>query len=340
MAYEGGWWCCCKSCWHFDDEFDREDSTTIGGHWWEVDGDWEIQDNTLVALDESPDLNLIYLAKRHYKEPYHQHVKVKARFNFSELAVGDTFRLLGFYNENDGSYIALEIEVTDIDDPFIDVIARCIGGDGSTLAEKEITHEYVGSLFWEFALWHTGLNHFCAQAFSDDLFTVEVNPPSGVYSGLYVEQDTAAAFSFRDFRVAMHGMWAPFVPCSSCDCTCQGFYLPAELEVAITFIGSCPCPEATTTYPIIHKAFAAEGETAHRAGTGRFWATGNVTCTNTAIAFSCSGDDPTEWVASYLGGNFTMTEEDIAVMTCSPLYLRWTKQYAPSCVIVIEVYEP
>lgn len=46
----GGWYCCCKGgCWEFLDNYDRADSTDVGGDWLEVAGQWEIKDNELIC---------------------------------------------------------------------------------------------------------------------------------------------------------------------------------------------------------------------------------------------------------------------------------------------------
>jgi len=42
MAGRNGWWCCCSGCWVFEDNFNRDQSTDIGGNWNEVEGDWGI----------------------------------------------------------------------------------------------------------------------------------------------------------------------------------------------------------------------------------------------------------------------------------------------------------
>lgn len=97
---------CCGSCIIFSDAFDRDDSTDLGLDWEEIDGDWEILDNTL-TINEANALVRCTVAG---DSPTHSYT-VRASVYAGDS--GDKMRLLIDCNEDATYYHYLEIEFGD-----------------------------------------------------------------------------------------------------------------------------------------------------------------------------------------------------------------------------------
>lgn len=161
----GSWWCCCKDCWSWDDNFDRADSTNVGSGWDEAGGvgDWEIDDRNLYESGTATS-RILSTQPVPADSEGEMVISVVIRTDLAAFTTGDEFTIYGAWKDS-GNYIKAvftklaasltwNVEIFDVTTPIVDsdMISSdldgdlihaylCVDSDGSVKAGMTSTSE-------------------------------------------------------------------------------------------------------------------------------------------------------------------------------------------------------
>jgi len=243
-----GWWpcpeCCARPCVIFEDDFERGDSTDLGGSWDEKVGDSEIDDNELLI----PASGLVIATKKHpLNTPTCQ-----VTATLTNMQAGRKYRLICNYDYDDGSYIFAEYETTGAGTGTMKVGSNN-GSDDSILDEYPAGFVVDGDL--EFSLCRTLNGIWCTL--QDEPNWVGIGACVGDTGGRYVGVMNASAsgdITVDDFVFIEHDHTNRQLPhCAWCPCegggdpwSKVGVCIPKELFLLVFAGEDCACMDQTS----------------------------------------------------------------------------------------------
>jgi hypothetical protein len=224
-----GYPCCCKACEVLVDDFNRSDSTNIGGAWVEHSGDWEIDTNELA---EDGTTGLIYTTKRIAENRRRVFVTCK------DVQNGKIFRLAAAVANNGESYIFIELAVAGGSGTL--TLATSAYAEGTWTDSADIDTFSLGAL-------NLGTDYTLQACLTKEGIyggLIEISGPvwdctafNGPRAGI---ANAGGAAEYDDFHWYRHAKdILPDVDgnCILCDCECDGHCLPRTLT--LTLHSSC-----------------------------------------------------------------------------------------------------
>lgn len=329
--------CCCGGCEIGRDQFNRDDSLTLGPKWPATiegntaqTGDWDIHDNTAEMQDASGG-SAIFGTKHPIPDE-----SMVAWINCPDMRVGDIYEIIVNWKDMNNYHFG-QVEVTVESPQFVMwITARlgvCSGGVRSILMEVEVGRSFRDQV--------TGLHHIVLNALiGDEGFCLnmlgtgpdvpkiwdEATPIAGGYwAGI-------GASGRDDIQVDDFVFWKHFEnlrDCPYCVCKCGNTTIPKTLTATIVdctgrMVEAEGC-EVTLEWQQETVAGLPNYPYSGWYGTTSCCASGGI-----MVNFQCAdSDDPTETTCYTLDcntGGATLSANEGS--TCSPLYLRFGPFYA------------
>lgn len=232
--------CCVEGCVIVEDNFNRTNSTNIGSNWTEEAEDSEIANNVLVIpLD-----GLVVTQKKHFHKTMLAWVDLPGLFSDGDFTttaeVGDIYRVIVNYNEDDGTYYYGEYEV--LSDGYTAEIRVGYhdGASDSTLDTDEVPVD-PGAHQFTVCRNLNGIYAYDSQNEELQAWAIATSDNGGRKAGLANKGSgqTGSILEFDDFVWSEHYYTDP--DCPKCGCECEGYPLKKTLTMTIVAAGSCDC---------------------------------------------------------------------------------------------------
>ncbi len=228
-----GWFpcleCCPRPCEIFVDDFDRGTTTNLGSGWIEAVGD-----STLDGVNEYLVMPAGAVVHTTISHPVGDHTGI-IQGTMADLQVGDIYRVLIQYDDEEGTFVYGEKEITGGSTAILRVGTGNEGGGENILYELNVGHNGIGTEEI-LRLCRNTYTAYVDASSSEAVYGCVDPPPNATWkAGLMNAGGTEiewARFTWREHDVTAAG-------CGTCFCNCQGFCTPHTLYARITASGYC-----------------------------------------------------------------------------------------------------